>query len=276
VIAAAIAATGLAPLVLVGVVAYQSAAHSLRNDTSARLSDLAEQTSSRLDRVLFERWGDVQAFANSYRAHTLDPPQARALMGSVIRSYSPNYAAMVEADRRGRVIARYTTSRLPTPSDGDDVAAQPWFRAGLRKPVAVVATRVLGGTYTLAFSAPVRDAGGRTIGVWTDFLAWPVVDQLLADAVKQARASGVSLMVRDSHGHRLASEGHANPRSQVVASFRARRPRRVAPRAHPSFGAVRATMGRPPGEVSEWSKERDWKSRTCRKVRRGFKSRPLR
>jgi hypothetical protein len=30
------------------------------------------------------------------------------------------------------------------------------------------------------------------------------------------------------------------------------------------------------GEVSEWPKERDWKSRTCRKVRRGFKSRPLR
>jgi hypothetical protein len=28
--------------------------------------------------------------------------------------------------------------------------------------------------------------------------------------------------------------------------------------------------------VSEWSKERDWKSRTCCKVRRGFKSRPLR
>src|SRR3954463_14610472 len=32
----------------------------------------------------------------------------------------------------------------------------------------------------------------------------------------------------------------------------------------------------PHGEVSERSKERDWKSRTCCKVRRGFKSRPLR
>src|SRR5439155_10238074 len=31
-----------------------------------------------------------------------------------------------------------------------------------------------------------------------------------------------------------------------------------------------------PGEVSERSKERDWKSRMGRKVRRGFKSRPLR
>ena len=28
--------------------------------------------------------------------------------------------------------------------------------------------------------------------------------------------------------------------------------------------------------MSEWPKERDWKSRTCRKVRRGFKSLPLR
>src|SRR5512133_1937401 len=32
----------------------------------------------------------------------------------------------------------------------------------------------------------------------------------------------------------------------------------------------------PPGEVSEWPKERDWKSRTCRKVGRGFESLPLR
>src|SRR5690242_19263312 len=30
------------------------------------------------------------------------------------------------------------------------------------------------------------------------------------------------------------------------------------------------------GEVSEWPKERDWKSRTCCKVGRGFNSRPLR
>jgi hypothetical protein len=30
------------------------------------------------------------------------------------------------------------------------------------------------------------------------------------------------------------------------------------------------------GEVSERSKERDWKSRMGRKVHRGFKSRPLR
>ena len=49
-----------------------------------------------------------------------------------------------------------------------------------------------------------------------------------------------------------------------------------------SAGYSVAAMETPPatllqlGEVSEWSKERDWKSRTCCKVRRGFKSRPLR
>ena len=37
----------------------------------------------------------------------------------------------------------------------------------------------------------------------------------------------------------------------------------------------RATLAAP-GEVSEWPKERDWKSRTCRKVGRGFESLPLR
>ena len=40
--------------------------------------------------------------------------------------------------------------------------------------------------------------------------------------------------------------------------------------SNPSFSASQH------GEVSEWPKERDWKSRTCRKVRRGFKSISLR
>src|SRR3954453_7479086 len=40
--------------------------------------------------------------------------------------------------------------------------------------------------------------------------------------------------------------------------------------SNPSFSAPQH------GEVSEGPKERDWKSRTCGKVRGGFKSRPLR
>src|SRR5206468_10830674 len=61
------------------------------------------------------------------------------------------------------------------------------------------------------------------------------------------------------------------------------RPRAVN---NPDGQAVRASPVRPSrprpgtltrsGEVSERAKERDWKSRTGRKVRRGFKSRPLR
>src|SRR3954462_5990913 len=49
---------------------------------------------------------------------------------------------------------------------------------------------------------------------------------------------------------------------------------------YPSLGGSRVQIPPPPlaspGEVSEWSKERDWKSRMCRKVHRGFKSRPRR
>src|SRR6478752_628252 len=42
-----------------------------------------------------------------------------------------------------------------------------------------------------------------------------------------------------------------------------------------SVRALAATLSSP-GEVSEWPKERDCKSRTCRKVGRGFESLPLR
>jgi hypothetical protein len=46
--------------------------------------------------------------------------------------------------------------------------------------------------------------------------------------------------------------------------------------SEPGYDVPRSTHARCYGEVSERSKERDWKSRTCCKVRRGFKSRPLR
>ena len=48
------------------------------------------------------------------------------------------------------------------------------------------------------------------------------------------------------------------------------------PRADRDRGSGTPIRCVPPGEVSEWPKERDWKSRICRKVDRGFKSRPLR
>src|SRR5918911_3069835 len=56
---------------------------------------------------------------------------------------------------------------------------------------------------------------------------------------------------------------------------RSRKPFRAVPSDE---GSNPSPSAEPParGEVSEWSKERDWKSRTGLTLRRGFKSRPHR
>ena len=64
---------GLVPLLLVSLVAYRSAESSLTAGAQARLEDVAFNAIDKLDRNLFERYGDVQAYALSYQAQTMLP-----------------------------------------------------------------------------------------------------------------------------------------------------------------------------------------------------------
>src|SRR5919204_2782945 len=78
---------------------------------------------------------------------------------------------------------------------------------------------------------------------------------------------GTARLRRGDRHHPRSSSGPAWHR---LGSGRVRRRRLLG------AGGLAARYPGPLGEVSERSKERDWKSRTGRKVRRGFKSRPLR
>jgi hypothetical protein len=55
----------LAPLLLVSVVAYRSAESRMTEGAGQRLEDVAFNAIDKLDRNLFERYGDVQARAGS-------------------------------------------------------------------------------------------------------------------------------------------------------------------------------------------------------------------
>ena len=84
---AAFLVLGLAPLVAVGVVAYRSAQASHARDAGRSLEEVAYNAIDKLDRNLFERHGDVQAFALSDPARIIAcwrPPSRRTAPPSPI------------------------------------------------------------------------------------------------------------------------------------------------------------------------------------------------
>src|SRR5712691_1451568 len=128
---------GLGPLTGVGILAYGVAESSLSRDAGSRLEDVAFGASDKLDRNLFERYGDVQAFALSDPAKSLDPARVSAWMDTMMGAYAPIYKLMLVADARGRIIAVNTVDldgKVLTGSQtllGRDVSSDAWFKQAL-------------------------------------------------------------------------------------------------------------------------------------------------
>src|SRR5436305_2022488 len=102
---AAFLVLGLVPLSGIGLFAYSSAESSLSQAAGRRLEDVAFNASDKLDRNLFERYGDVQAFALSDPARSMNPERISGWIDTMMGTYSPIYKLMVVADSSGKIIA---------------------------------------------------------------------------------------------------------------------------------------------------------------------------
>jgi signal transduction histidine kinase/ActR/RegA family two-component response regulator len=202
-VALAIVIVGLVPLTILGVTGYRAAAHALRANTEARLADAASQTSTQVDRLLFERWGDAQAFARNPRARTLDRKTLVPLMQSLKASYAPNYQAMLVAETSGQVVAH--VGDVPGAAADGSVAGEPWFDLALAGQETVVGLEQPEG-FVVAFSSPIRSADGSIAGVWVNFVSWPAVEGVVRSAVSETRAPTLHAFLLDRNRRVIASD----------------------------------------------------------------------
>ena len=217
----------MVPLAVLGGVAWTKSSADWRGAAGDLLESEAVSTMDKIDRNLFERYGDVQAFAFN--------PDAQAGPVALVRAadfYSTAYGiydVLLVADASGRVLATNTVTGDGQPVAigdlvGTDVSAEPWFRAaaGLGagethyadasvEPVVTAATgrEVL----SLPFAAPVLDAQGRVVRVWVNFASWDrIVTQILDEQVAKLRDRGLGTVegqVLRSDGVVLAGPGAA-------------------------------------------------------------------
>ena len=212
------------PLVVV-VLLTQASLGTLEEQGLADAQAKARIIGDRIDRSLFERYGDVQAFGlNAVIQDRELWYQSQSPIVDAMNQYVATYgiySLTVLADLEGRVIAvnsmdargqNIGTSFL----FGQSVASEPWFQAASRGE-STTSTRftqpgsdVSSGTFmedvhvdslvrraypsadarTLGFSAPVRDPEGNIIAVWSNRAKFSLVEEIVASSVGEQAAAG--------------------------------------------------------------------------------------
>jgi methyl-accepting chemotaxis protein len=164
-----------------------------------------------IDRNLFERYGDVQAFGlntaaldpANWRNPSSDNPLIRAMNG-----YTTGYGIyklMLLLDDRGEVLAVNTLDARGEPLDTSHLyqqnfAGAEWFRntmtgeflsgsngftgTAVGQPVRSEVVHALYGEedFVITFSAPVKDVSGQVIGAWVNFADFGLVEEIVGQA----------------------------------------------------------------------------------------------
>jgi methyl-accepting chemotaxis protein len=189
----------------------------------------ARQLADVMDRNLFERYGDVQAFAASQVARNFatnpesDSRDIIDMMNTNVALYDV-YRLMAFVDANGiiRAVSRQSADGSLLDSAalvGKSVAQCRWF-------VDVMSGKTLTGTgdgaivagperspllgailgadnYTMTFAAKVQNERGTTAGVWVNIFDFKAIENIAGDYFAQLKAQGHArpdLRVADKHG----------------------------------------------------------------------------
>ncbi|MSP81961.1 MAG: hypothetical protein EXQ94_03255, partial [Alphaproteobacteria bacterium] len=222
---------GIVPAVaMLGVFLFQNA--ELKRAQREPLAVTATSLGDTIDRNLFERYGDVQAFSLNGLAHDptnwrrpgADNPLVRAIDGYMV-NYGL-YRVMLLADMDGNILAVNSVSpvgeALATEAlYGINVADATWFqdaRAGkflegsngltgtvVERPArnGLIADVYGDDGYVITFAAPVRNSAGEAIGVWANFADFGLVEEIVGGFYADLAAKGeanAEITVLDAEG----------------------------------------------------------------------------
>jgi methyl-accepting chemotaxis protein len=178
------------------------------------LREVAFNTADKLDRSLFERYGDVQAFAKSDAARSMNAGRIRSWADEMTRTYAPIYNLMVIADRSGKIIANSSIDAsgefLPNTMVllNRNVSRSGWFQKGISGEISDGTSfvedlhndellRLAYGdkasnenTLAMSFTAPILNERGEIVGVWSNRFNWQVARNILAEVAERAQAGG--------------------------------------------------------------------------------------
>ncbi|MEK7755701.1 MAG: HAMP domain-containing protein, partial [Planctomycetota bacterium] len=219
---------GFTPMAIVGWIAY-NASVKIEDTVGTRFQYVAETIADKIDRNLFERYGDVQAFGLNqvldqkavwYRTEVPANPIIQAI-NQYVDTYDL-YSLSMLVDLEGRVIAVNSADADGKPIHSQDLYKKnyreaPWFRALQARqftttmPFSSAGNTSATGTFiedvhidpdvkaaypgddglTLGFSAPVY-RGGEVVAYWTNRAKFAVVEDIIKSASHELKAAGLA------------------------------------------------------------------------------------
>ena len=209
---------GLLPAAVIGFLAIRTSGH-MAEEVGASFQSMAANVADKIDRNLFERYGDVQAFGVNEAVNDKPSWHQVGSEKNKIAAAANNYAALYGfyvlsyvVDLEGRLVA--VNDKDPTGKAIETSALYQknfkdteWFRACLSRNFLKSAT--LDGTYVqdihadedvkrvygndglvLGFSAPVKDGSGKVVGVWHNCANFSLVEEIAVAAYQQLEGQG--------------------------------------------------------------------------------------
>lgn len=249
-------AAGFLPVLIVGYLALR-ACGDVTNHAGKSTQFLAENIADKIDRNLFERYGDVQAFGLNEvvlkRDHWYNPDESQNAiirrMNQYVRTYGVYYLTLL-VDTQGRVIAINSRDQDGKPIQTASLYKKnyrnaPWLQAcqakqfTTRMPFTAPGNDRATGTFiedvhidedvkkaypgddglALGFTAPVYDARGNVIAYWSNRAKFSLVEHIFQQtyAEQKARTPGLELTLLDKDGHILIDYDPSKAGSTEIA-----------------------------------------------------------
>ena len=149
------------------------------------LTLIAAEVSNRLDRVLFERYGDVQMIARGFSGQPDNREFQSAYLGWMRIAY-PDYLWIGVTNERGQVVV--ATDPITV---GRNYGAESWFQAvhnGQAVHVGDVEPySAIGGEDAVAFTAPIIGPHGQFLGVVTTRVGIPALENRLTRSLMSSK-----------------------------------------------------------------------------------------
>ncbi len=176
-----IAMTGIAVLAGIGLIRFVES--RFVEETGGELTLAAAEVAEKLDRILFERQGDILMMARALSSRTSDPKYLSEYLKWMKKEYSPVYLSLAVADVQGTVMAATEPSLV-----GRDYSRAASFlaaRATRRLDIADVAGQEAeSGVDMVAFTAPILDSQGTFLGVVTSQVGVPFLEEITTKTIR--------------------------------------------------------------------------------------------
>jgi signal transduction histidine kinase/ActR/RegA family two-component response regulator len=229
---------------LVGRIVLTYLQHDLIGRAGESLAIAAVGMADKVDRIYFERYGDIHMLARTFGSQMDHPAYLTAYLHWMQKTYHV-YRWLGVTDATGRIIAATDPAMV-----GRDQGMTSWFQAAKREGHVITEDlqphAEIGRDLATSFAAPITDASGHFQGVVASFVGVPVLTEIIqhmdgALQVQLSVSSACEYIVVTRHGDvivdsLLRQEGQANLK------------------ALPS--AERVTSSGAPGYVEEYSSRR--------------------